>query len=183
MLETLPERHYRDRLKSLGELASLPEAARTTLTWHDFQDLAMLCFELSVAGRDLFESEFRSIFKKAETIDWLRERRNIIEELTDDFVRLAESVKASAVQAWHAAGRPAGKDVASLLDSAIKTVCEARRSVLERWPVGSLAESAEADAAIAQGETIDIDEAFAQIAGTDVATWRRSFQEYPERVQ
>jgi hypothetical protein len=55
---------------------------------------------------------------------------------------------------------------------------EAKERVLGRWVVASPQEMAKAKAAIARGETQDADEGFAEIAGTVVATWRKSIEEY-----
>jgi hypothetical protein len=50
--------------------------------------------------------------------------------------------------------------------------------VLERWPVGSDEEIAQARAAANRGEGLDLDEAFAEIAGVDAAAWRQRVEEY-----
>jgi hypothetical protein len=97
--------------------------------------------------------------------------------LSDAYVKAAESVRASALRAWRAAGSPAGIDFATVLERAIQTVVQARQSVLERWPVGSDEEIAQARAAANRGEGLDLDEAFAEIAGVDVAAWRQRVEE------
>ena len=176
MSETVLERHYRDRMQSVRQLALTEEGQM--LSWRDFADLVALCLELSLSGRDLLENEHKRLFQEPNlTVAWLRERRRVIEELSDTYTQLAESVRASALRAWQAAGAPAGIDFAGL-DGAIQAVAQTRQRVLERWPVGSEEEEEEARASAARGEGLDLDEAFAQIAGVDVAAWRQRVEEY-----
>jgi hypothetical protein len=176
MSETVRERHYRDRVQSLRQLAGLAE---TELSPQDRAELVAVCLELSEAGRDLIEGESRRLFKNGNlTVAWLSERRRVIEELSDSYVELAQSIRNSALQAGQGAGAPPRDDVVSRLDRAIKVVAEARRTVLEDWLVGGPQEMAEARAAIARGESLDADVAFAEIAGMDVETWLQSVEEY-----
>jgi hypothetical protein len=182
--ETIRERHYRDRMQSMHRLASLPEHEKAMMSWQDHEDLMALCFELAESGRDLVAQEYRRIFNDSNrTVSWLQERRAVLEELTGAYVQLAESIRNSSYAAWKAAGSPGGEEFVLRLDKAIKAVAEVKRSLLERWPVGSPQEIAEAKAAIARGETLDADESFAEIAGVDVEKWRQSVEEYKGRRQ
>jgi hypothetical protein len=148
------------------------------LAWRDVEDLVTLCKQLSVSGRELLEDEFKRVFKEHDcSVGWLRERRKAIADLSDDFLRLAESIKASAVGAWQAAGSPSGSDFVARLDDAIQSVAQAKQNMLERWPVGSDEEISEGRAAAQRGEGVDVDVAFAQIAGVDVASWRQRMEE------
>jgi hypothetical protein len=154
------------------------------MSWQDHEDLVTLCFELSVSGRELIEQEYRRIFKDANSsVAWLQERRQVLEDLIGAYVQLAESIRHSAHAAWKAAGSPGGEGFLLRLEKAIEAVGEAKRTILERWPVGSPQEIAEAKAAIERGETLDADEAFAEIAGVDVGGWRKSVEEYKARQQ
>src|SRR5947209_162126 len=144
MPETVLERHYRDRMESVRQMA-LPEVGRPSFSWRDVEDLVALCFELSLSGRDLLEKEYQRVFREANlTVAWLRERRRIIEELSNNYLQLAQTIRASALHAWQEAGAPSGKDFLARLDSSIQAVAETRQRVLERWPVGSDDEIAEA---------------------------------------
>jgi hypothetical protein len=148
------------------------------LSWRDFKDLVALCFELSASGRELLEKEHKRLFEEPNlTVAWLRERRRAIEELSDNYLQLAQSIRASASRAWQDAGSPAGVDF-GLLDDAIQAVARAKQELLDRWPVGSDQEIAEARAAASRGEGLELDEAFAQIAGVDGAAWRQRVEEY-----
>jgi hypothetical protein len=184
MVETVPERHYRDRVQSVQRLASLTEPERLAMSWQDHEDLVGLCLDISVSGRALIEKEYGRIFTNASpTVGWLSERRRVIEDLSDSYVQLARAVRTSVSQARQGAGSSNGEDLVRVLEGAIQSVEAATRSVLERWPVGSPEERAEAKAAIVRGETLDADEAFAEIAGTDVETWRKNIDEYKRRGQ
>jgi hypothetical protein len=179
MPETVRELHLRDRLQSMQRLAGVTQAEQAAASWQEYKEIVALCLELSTSGRDLFEQEYRRIFRYADlTVGWLQERRLVIEDLSDRYVQLAESIRSVAYRAWETAGSPAGEDIGSLLDRAIRVVTEAKHAVLEQWPVGSPEETAEAKAAIARGETVPADEAFAEIAGTDVESWRKKVEEY-----
>jgi hypothetical protein len=182
MLETVLERHYLDRVQSIQQLANLPASDRATMSRQDYEDLLALCVELSASARNLIEQEYNRIFKNAHlTVGWLRERRRVIEELSDRYAQLAQAVKASAQQARQTTGATNGTDFELLLDNAIKDVAQAKQNILNRWLVGSPEETAEARIAIAQGDTEDADEAFAEIAGVDVKTWREGIAEYKQR--
>lgn len=183
MPETVLERHYRDRMQSVRQMA-LREAGHAAFSARDFKDLVNLCFELSLSGRQLLEDEYGRIFHEPDlTVSWLQERRQVLEELSAIYQQLAESVRVAAYQAWQAAGSPPAMDVVSRLDDAIRVVVQAKQRVLERWPVGSAEEIAEARAAAARSEGLDLDEAFAQIAGVDVETWHRRVEEYKGHPQ
>lgn len=181
MSDTVLERHFRDRMQSVQRLASLPETQRAGLTWRDYQDLVALYVELSASGRNLIEEEYRRCFTHPGlTVGWLTERRRVIEELGDGYAQLAATVRACADQARQAAGAPNGTDadLGTALDEAVKALTETKQKILKQWLIGSPEEMAEARAAIARGETEDIEEVFAEIAGMDVATWRKSVEEH-----
>src|ERR1051325_7372537 len=182
MPETVAERHFRDRMESVKRLASAPAYERAARSWQDHEDLVGLCLELSSSARDLIEKEFHLIFKHPNlTVGWLKERRRVIEELSEDYLSLAETIKSAMMQANQTGAAPNGKHLASILDRAVKCVADAKKSVLTRWLIGSPEEMAESMAAIARGETIDIAESFAEIAGTDVETWRKTVEDYKLR--
>jgi hypothetical protein len=181
--ETVLERHYRDRMQSVRQFTNLPEPDRAAMSWDDHADLVALCVELSVSVRDLMEREFSRIFKNPRlTIAWIKERRRVIIELCDGFVQLAQTIRPFAIQAWQTAVAPQGKDFASVLDSAINHVVEAKGGFLERWLVGSPAEEAALKDSIARGDVLDLEEAFADIARMDVETWRKSVDEHKRQM-
>ena len=163
--ETLLERHYRDRVQSVRQLAA-QEAGQPALGGQQLEDLVALCADLAVSGCDLLEKEYRRLFKEPHiTVALVRERRRIIEELSDGFLQLAESIRVSAHAAAAAGKLPSGATLVARIEDAIKMLNAARVSVLERWPVGDDQEIAEARASAARGEGLDVEEAFAQIAG------------------
>ncbi len=172
MTETVLEQHFRDRVESVRRIA----CAGNGNGMHErrfYEDLAHFCIQLSVSGRELLVEEYKRAVKDHFTFGWLRERRQAFEALRDNYVQLAESIRAAAVQACNTAGAPRGKDLVAELDEAIRALVTDTQNMLERWLVGSDEENAAAAAAAARGEGIDIDEAFAEIAGVDVATWRK----------
>ncbi len=180
MPETVLEQHYRDRVQSVRQIAQR-QMGQVALAPRDLEDLVALCLELSVSGRELLEKEYKRIFKEHPvTVSWLLERRHAIEELSDDYLQLVQSVRASALRALQAAGAPPGNDFLARLDAAIQAITEARQSVLERWLVGSEEEIRAAGANWAEG--LDLDEAFARIAGVDVEAWRRRVEESNRRL-
>jgi hypothetical protein len=65
-----------------------------------------------------------------------------------------------------------------LLDEAIAAVTRAKQDLLANWLVGSDEEMAAARASAARGEGLELDEAFAQIAGVSVAEWHRRVEEH-----
>jgi hypothetical protein len=182
MPETVPERHYLDRVQSVRELARRLQPDPAAISWQDYEDLVGLCLELSASAQDLMEKEYRRIFRDANlTVGWLRERRQVLEKLSDSYVQLVASLRPCVPRAEKTAGSRPGEDLVVLLDNGIKAVVEAKQDVLSRWPVAGPEETAAVKAAIVRGETVDADEAFAEIAGTDVDTWRKNVEEYQRR--
>src|ERR1700693_410413 len=99
MAETVLERHYRDRVQSVRQIA-LHDTGEVALSGRQWEDLVALCAELSAAGSELLEKEFKRLFKEPNlTVAWLLERRQVIEELSASYVQLAESVRSAARQA------------------------------------------------------------------------------------
>jgi hypothetical protein len=101
--------------------------------------------------------------------------------LGETYLRLVESVRSDAFHAWEAAGKPDGDTLNGYLDAEARAVQEVRQDVLRRWPVGGDEDLADARAAAARGEGLETDEAFAQIAGTDVPGWRKRIEEYGKK--
>jgi hypothetical protein len=170
MPETVLEQHYRDRLLSLQRIA-VPQQGHTAMTGWYFEDLVTLCLELSASGQQLLEREYQLIFQVPDlSVAWLQERRQAIEELTAKYLELAASLKSLARLVTDSAR---GKDQVDRLDQAVQCFAAAKQRVLERWPVGNAQEVAQARAAGRPEDYLDLDEAFAQIAGVDVETWRQ----------
>jgi len=183
MSETVIERHYRDRVQSVRQLAA-HEENRVAPIGQELEDLVTLCADLSLSGRELMEKEYRRLFKESNvTVAWLRERRRVMEELSASYLQLAESVRASAHKSQQEVGGPSGKEFVARLDDAITALSHARQSLLDRWPVGSDEDIAQGQASAARGEGLDVDEAFAQIIGTDVESWRRRVEDHKGRRQ
>lgn len=178
MPETLLERHYRDRVQSVEQML-LRKSANGTRAPEDYRDLVALCLELATAGISLMNQEHKRVFQEPHpTVRWLRERRQAIEELCKSFLVLAASVREIVGQLPDTAYA----DRQTQLDNAMRAVSAARDDVLRRWVVGSDEEIAAAQAAAARGEGVDVDEAFAQIAGVDVGTWRRRIEEFERQA-
>jgi hypothetical protein len=172
MPETVLERHYRDRLLSV-ERMTVHEKGHAALAGRTFEDLVVLCLELSFAGQQLRERESKQIFKKPDlTVAWLQERRQAIEELAAKYLEIVTSLKAMAGPVTDSAG---GEDLIGQLDHEVQQFVAAKQSVLERWPVASPQEVAQARAAGQPEDYLDLDEAFAQIAGADMASNRVAY--------
>jgi hypothetical protein len=63
MSETVLERHYRDRVQSVRQLAD-GDGEQVARSLHDYEDLVALCAELAVSGRELLEKEPAACFRK-----------------------------------------------------------------------------------------------------------------------
>jgi hypothetical protein len=176
MPDTMLERHYRDRVQSVRQMAL--HQARETFSRQDLGDLVALCTELSTSGRQLFEMEFKRVFKASKpTVAWLVERRRALVELSDNYLQLARSIRSAVLSN----GKPASiaeENLVKNLDTAIASLTQARQDVLARWPVGSDDEIVAAQSSAARNEGLDVDEAFAQIAGVDAEAWRKRLEEH-----
>jgi hypothetical protein len=181
MADTLRERHYRDRLESLDRLTR--RTAGDQVLPRNEDELVAICCELAVAGRELLDQEYRDLFKNTEmTVAWLQERRHVIEELCDAYIGLARSIRAATCNAPNGAGAPHATRGVHALDHASAEVAAAKKSLLERWLVGSPAEMSDAMARITRGDNLSVDEAFADIAGVDVTTWRQRIADYKSQA-
>ncbi len=187
MPATVLEQHYRDRMQSARQLTwqSLQQFALHQAAGHTERagfvvgDLVVLCSDLAEAGQQLLEREYRHIFEEPDvSVAWLQERRRALEELSDSFLELARSLKNSVAQAYQAAGWPTRQDTVARLDDAVQRIVSARQKVLQSWPVGSDQEIAEARTGGPEQDYLEPDEAFAQIAGVDVADWRLRMEKY-----
>jgi hypothetical protein len=176
MPATVLERHYKDRVQSVRQIA-LPGEGGPALTVREFKDAVALCFELSHSGQQLLELEFKRIFSEPDlTVAWLQERRQAIEELSDNVLDLVTSLKNKACQTWQALGSPSEHDSVSRLDEAIQIIVEARERTLKRWPVLSPPEIARLRTSHSEADFLGAHEAFAQVAGVDVETWRKRLE-------
>jgi hypothetical protein len=173
MPATVLERHYRDRVLSVQQMA-VHEAGHAALPGWDFEDLVKLCLELSASGQQLLEREYQLIFKVPNlTVAWLQERRQAIEELTAKYLELAASLSGMVGRVVDSSP---GKDWVCRLDQEVQRFVDAKQRLLERWLVGSPEEMAKARAGGRPEDYLDVDEAFAQIAGVDVETWRQRLE-------
>jgi hypothetical protein len=173
MSATVLERHYRDRVLSVQRMA-VPEAGHAALAGWDFEDLVSLCLELSASGQQLLEREYQLIFQVPSlTVAWLLERRQAIEELTAKYLEVAASLKGMV---GLVAGSAHGNDLVCRLEQEVQRLVVAKQRMLERWPVGSPEEIAKARAGGRPEDYLDVDDAFAQIAGVDVETWRQRLE-------
>ncbi len=146
--------------------------------------MVALCADLALSGSALLEHEYKRLFKEPKpTVAWLQERRRAIVDIGDNYRQLVESIRDAVYRRWQAAGAPVGKDFVRQLDNALQALTQARQSVLTRWPVGSDDEIATAQASAARGDRLEIDAAFAQIAGVDEETCRRRVEEYRRHGQ
>jgi hypothetical protein len=124
-------------MQSLQEMA-LREAECATWSRRDLNDLVDLCIELAVSWRQHLEAEYSRIYQEPNLpVTWLQERRRVIEELSDDYLQLAESIRTAADHADLVAEASRERLAVSQLGDAVRAVIQAKQRVLERWPVDS----------------------------------------------
>jgi hypothetical protein len=133
------------------------------------------------------------------------DRPSLMRRLVDEVCKDREAGRiANLLQTWHevsllfallksqaaphreaiAAARQSGHGIehAEDFERAFRELDELADEFRKRFPVATEEEAAEDRAAIARGEYQDAEEAFARIAGVDVATWRQRVAEH-ERGQ
>jgi hypothetical protein len=176
MSATVLERHYQDRVQSLRQMAQ-PGNGAPALSGQDFEDLAALCLELAQAGQELLETEFKRIFKKPDlTVTWIRERRQAVEEQTDNFLNLLAALRNLVCQSLQNFDSQRGHEIVARLDEASRILAEARERMFQRWPLFTQTPGPEE-------EYLDADEAFAQITGVDAETWRQRREKRKQLLQ
>jgi hypothetical protein len=98
--------------------------------------------------------------------------------LFDETIRTADDVR-GLLHLAQRRGRVIGR--AAELEQVAAQLPSQREEFRTTFPLATEEEAREARAAIARGEYLDADEAFARIAGVDVETWRRRVAEYEAR--
>jgi hypothetical protein len=89
------------------------------------------------------------------------------------------------VRGWVRGAESTGQTVgrATDLKRAAEELVALRREIEDRWPWINEQIIAEAKAELARGEFLELDEAFAQIAGVDKETWLKRVEEHKKREQ
>jgi hypothetical protein len=146
------------------------------LTVWDAEELIREALEFCARVRSTGEAALRRAYAEEDPqVPPLQQEREAIEQLLSDLVSEVDRVRA-LVQGVAARTGQTLAGVAELATAA-KGLEALKAEIAEKWPVCSPAELAEARAAIARGEGLDLADAFAQIAGVDRETWLARVEE------
>jgi hypothetical protein len=134
--------------------------------------LVRACAWSLASMRQLWEIAYRSLFTSPPpTFAEARETREVLDRVFADRIDAAEKILALAADAAARTGQPIPETEG--LASAAEDVRRLRRELAERWPVCTDDEMEEVRRQIARGEGMELDDAFAAIAGVGVEEWRR----------
>src|SRR5262249_6977572 len=135
----------------------------SALAARDAEDLIRLCLELPGKGEALLERARLRCFDPSLDVPALQAVRTALEAAFAGYVKTAES----ALELGRATARQTGMDIDGLadLEGAIPRLRRLERRVFEEWPVCSPEEMVEVRAEIARGEFVDVEDAFAEMAG------------------
>src|SRR5205807_7187731 len=104
-----------------------------------------------------------------------------LQALLDRTLHVLREVRALAQEVAQSTGCPI--EGAPQLDEAVETVARMKAEFVEQWPWLGDSELEKAWTEYRRGEYLDLEDAFAQIAGVDRETWRRRVDEHQQRRQ
>jgi hypothetical protein len=140
----------------------------------DRQDATRLCLELTQDLRHLIDREIKQVVRASPSgVQTLQDRRQALEQLCNQVHTTLAALRLLLPQSGDGSS-----DDGARLGRALAEVREAREHLIQRWPVRSPDELAEARRQIERGEGVDAETAFARIAGVDVETWQRRVEEH-----
>jgi hypothetical protein len=152
-----------DSLKSNGDPA---------VGGRELQRIIRQCLPIPRILGDLWHSTFERIKTHLEEDYDETERR--LRECFDPGLRILARVT-ELIETYERRG--GSVEEAAELRSALGQTRRLEAQIFEHWPRFSNKDVAEARAALARGECLDLEDAFAQIAGVDRETWRRRVEE------
>jgi hypothetical protein len=174
MPESVLHKLYRDRVRSVQEIIEPWQAAhQEAMTAHDVQELVRECLTFPGLMEHMARSDFDLIFSGGlEDVDAAgRELRARIDDCRATVERVSRLGDSFVEQTGH---RIEGREQ---LREALQRLDRLREDFFRHWAWFGEQEHAAARTEIERGDGLTADEAFAEIAGVDVDTWRKRVEE------
>jgi hypothetical protein len=150
-----------------------PEAAEMAERVAETEDAIIVMFDRPNLMRRVVERVWQS--HRAGQIANLFQTRHRIAVLFDLATREAHPIKNLIVRAQQAGYRV---ERAAEFERAVREMEELRDEFKKTFPVVTATEAAQDRTALAGGDYVDAEDAFARRAGVDVATWRQRVADY-----
>jgi hypothetical protein len=183
MSESLLLRLHRGQAESLRQTVEAWQAEHNSaMAARDAEELVRFCLDLPAKGEALWNAEHeRAVLTQGLDVSALQAMRRGLEQTFADYVRMAEAVRVQAVETASRTGHEV--DGLGKLEGAIGALKRLQELVVEQWPVCSPEEMVEVRAQIARGEFIDVEDAFADMAGISKEELRARLAEHQKKRQ
>ncbi len=160
-----------DRVRSLHNvLEPWKTGSEETLTVWNAEELVRETLEFCAGVRSMWEAALlRACAEENPTVAALQQEREAIEQLLTDLSAEVDRVRVLVEGVVVRTGQTLPNY--SRLAEAAHDLAALKTEVAVKWPVCNRVELADARAAIARGEGLDLADTFAQIAGLDRETW------------
>jgi hypothetical protein len=157
-----------------------PGFRKAALEQQDLDELASACAEFPETVRAIWEAHRDEAFRDRNTdLAALLDLRLRLERLTDEHTQTVETILDLARQQSNGAGQPS--TTVAQLEQVITRLRALKTQQGEAWLVANREEVEEALAAARRGESLELEDAFAEIAGVDRETWLRRVEEHKQR--
>ncbi len=176
-------RHTRDRLDSLEQLASSTAINGSgPRTSEDCKDLVGLVLDIADSYRKTVDSELRRIFSdRSRSVEQQLQARSEVVELADRYVAVVQLVQESPDLPSLAGQHASFESLLGRLAEAITAIQTERTRLINKWPVCSQEEIAQAMADNEQGRCPTVEEAFAAMSGLSFGDLQRKLEEHKAR--
>lgn len=167
---------------TLEAIESWPAHRASAQDIRDREEVIDLLVELADEMVGLYQREReQAVLERNRSLAELRQDREWLDEIFHHIraaiSNVAEGIELFTTQTGHVVkGIDRLGNASDILDGLIVRL-------RDEWPVATQAEVEQALAAAARGEAVDLDEAFAQIAGADKDAWLQRVAEHKRRGQ
>jgi hypothetical protein len=170
---------YRGQIQVLAEtVAAWKAEPREVLRVRDVEEIVRACLDYPAMITRLYDAAWDRI--RANELDDYMKTGEALRGVVDQTIALLHSIRAlaqSPVENGHAS-----KGTAEL-DKALAQLEGMKQELDQCWPWFRQQHIEEGRAEHAHGECLELEEAFAQIAGVDKETWRRRVEDHVRSKQ
>lgn len=179
MSESILFRLYRGQVRALAETVEAWKAEhREAMIARDVEDMVRVCLDFPAMLTRIYGSAWDRI--RANELEDYMKTGEALQDLVRDTTELLHSIRVLAhgfVEAGHSL------EGTSQLEDVLARLEDLRQEINRCWPWFSQEEIDAGRADQARGEFLDLDKAFAQIAGVDQETWCKRLEEHVRTKQ
>jgi hypothetical protein len=179
MSESILIQLYRGQMRAMAETVEAWKAEhREAMIARDVEEMVRASLDYPTMMTRLYDSAWNRILAN-ELEDYLK-TGEALQDLLSQTVELLHSIRALA-RSFVEAGHPIER--MNQLEDALARLENLKHEIIQCWPWFSQEDIDAGRAEHARGECLELDEAFAQIAGVDKETWRKRVEEHVRSKQ